>query len=276
MKVTKSTGELEKFSKTKLCKSLEDAGAPDDLITSACDTVAEDLHSGVHTSEIYRKAYSYLVKQNRAVAARYSIKQGIAALGPAGFLFEQYIELLLQAIGYKTRRNIHMRGACLSHEIDVLAKNDKEHVLVEAKYRNDMSIKTHVDVVMYAEARRQDITERAERSEGKSVEHKMWVITNTKFTSSAKKYAKCKGMYATGWSHPQGDSLENLVARHVLYPVTVLPSVDKSTREKLAEHDIMLVQDLASHKVTELTKQLSIPETRAKRIVGEAHELVYG
>jgi len=276
IEITKQTGEKETFSKKKFCDSLKKAGAPKDIVSHVCEQVSSELHPGMTSSDIFRKASSYLLKQNPAAAARYSIKRGVAELGPAGFLFEQYVEVILRTLGYKTRRNVIMRGECVPHEVDVLAKNDKEHVIVEAKYHNETRIKTPVDVVMYADARLQDIARRQKRVEGKYIPHVMWVFTNTRFSSHAVKYAKCRGLRLTGWSYPKGSSLENIIEQHMLYPVTTLPSVDRFSREQFAKHNMMLAQDLAPYDADEIAKKFGINKKRAEDIAREVKALVYG
>src|SRR3989338_821436 len=110
MEITKASGEKESFSKDKLCGSLEAAGGPRQPGDEACKIISENLPPGATTTEIWRRALRYLVKKNVAVAARYNIRHGLVALGPAGFLFEQFIEALLKTLGFETKRNQVIRG----------------------------------------------------------------------------------------------------------------------------------------------------------------------
>jgi len=275
MKVVKTSGEREDFSKHKLCRSLRAAGAPRALVDDVCRAVAKEIAPGASTSDIFRAALRHLVKKNTSVAARYGLKRGVAGLGPAGFLFEQFIEALMRAMGFTTERNKAIKGSCVSHEIDVLAKKGKEHFFIEAKYRNDPGTKTHIDTVMYADARLQDIARAKEREERGRNKHGMWLFTNTKFTTTAIRYATCRGLKLTGWSYPPKESLEQLVARYALYPVTVLPSVSRPAREIFARHNMMLAQDIAPYSPRDLVKKFGIEEKRAERIVREVHDLVY-
>ena len=276
MQIVKESGEREVYSREKLCESLADSGAPQETVDKVCLAVEQELTPGISTSEIFRKALRLLVQQNSAAASRYNLKRGIAQLGPAGFFFEQFIETLLQALGYKTERNVIMQGKCVEHEVDVVAKKSGEHAFVEAKYHNATSIKTHVDVVMYADARLMDIADIREREESEKAKHVMWVITNTKFTSQAIKYASCRGLRLTGWKYPHKEGLEELVTRHALYPVTVLPSVNAETLSALARQNMMLAQDIAPHNAEELSQNFDIEKGRAAQLVREAHQLVYG
>jgi Holliday junction resolvase-like predicted endonuclease len=276
LEVTKISGEREAFSKEKLCGSLVETGAPQPLVDRVCTAVENELTPGISTSEIFRTALRHLALENNTAASRYNLKRGIAMLGPAGFLFEQFVETILQALGYTTQRNIIEQGSCVSHEIDVYAEKAHERVFIEAKYHNATSIKTHVDVVMYADARLQDLVRAAEQNEKNGALYRMWVFTNTKFTSASVRYAECRGLTLTGWKYPKGEGLEDLVTRYALYPVTVLPSVDDRTMRILAEHNMMLAQDLAPYSAEDLARSYGIDIKRTERLVAEAGALVYG
>lgn len=271
MKITKASGEEEKYSKGKFCNSLRDAGAPETLVDEVCAVVEKGLKPGISTTEIFRKASRYLARRNVGVSARYNLKRGMLELGPAGFLFEQFVEVVLETLGYRMKRNQIMQGRCISHEVDLTARKKDENFLLEVKYHNRPGIKEHVDTIMYADARCLDISARQPKERWK-----MWIFTNTKFTSSALKYGTCRNIKATGWDCPKGAGLEHIIAKHVLYPVTAIPSVNGFAREQFAKHNIMLVRDLAPHTPAYLTKHFDIKEKIAKKIIKEAHILVYG
>ena len=79
--------------------------------------------------KIFRVALDYLVKEDLNLAANYGLRRAIGELGPAGFLFEQYVEIILQTYGYQTKRNVIMRGACVEHEVDVSAQKTARIIL---------------------------------------------------------------------------------------------------------------------------------------------------
>ena len=276
MQIIKATGETEEFSKGKFCRSLEKAGAPGDIVENVCERVSGELKPGMTTSDIFRKASKYLTQKNAVIAARYNTKRGIANLGPAGFVFEQFVEIVLHELGYKTARNRFVKGECVSHEVDVLAWKNGEHVIVEAKYHNQPNTKTHIDQVMYADARLMDIERAHKKSGEEGVRHTIWVFTNTRFTSKAIRYARCRGMRLTGWNYPAKESLENLVNRFALYPVTVLPSVDRMSLEQLSRSNMMLARDVAPYTPEKFAREFRSDRARAEKIVREAYGLVYG
>ncbi len=273
--IVKSTGEREPFSRGKLCSSLKKAGAATEVANTVCSHVEQKIIPGASTTKVYREALRYLVKNHMEVAARYSLFRGIAELGPAGFLFEQYVEVILQQHGFKTARDIYVEGACISHEIDIIAMRGNSHYLLELKYHNQQGIKTHVPDVMYAYARLEDIVQVENKKEGGKNRHMMWLITNTKFTDTAIKYAKCKGIRLSGWNNMSGEadfSLETMIVSKGLYPVTVLPSMNSQLLAELAQRKIILAQDLIPYEVKDLVK-LGISELVAKRLVVEVSGL---
>lgn len=276
MEIIKSAGNREKFSKDKLCGSLKKAGAPADLAKKVCDLTEKKISAGESTAIIFRTALDYLVKEDLNLAASYSLRRAVGEFGPAGFLFEQYVEIILQAYGYQTKRDIMMRGACVEHEIDVSAQKEGTHYLVEAKYRNEPGIKTHIDAVMYGDAKLADIA-RFEESAGKEKNikfHILWLFTNTKFTEKAVIYAKCRGIMLTGWNYPADKSLENLILDKKIYPLTVLPSIGRFSRERFAQKGLLLAQDLLPYSARDLSEEFGIPSKEAERISAEAEKLI--
>lgn len=272
IQVIKETGEKETFSSDKLCTSIINAGASPDTAKKICGAIESNLKPGMTTTAIFRQTLRHLVVERPELVANYSLRRGIAALGPAGFVFEQYIATLLQAYGYTTEQGVWMQGECLKHEIDIYATKGKFHFLVEAKYRNSQSIKTHVDVIMYAYARFLDIKDGQKNK--KDSEYVMWVVTNTKFTSSAIRYAKCKGVKLVGWSYPRGNSLEKMIEKKKLYPITVLPSITPELLAIFAEQKMVLAQDILPYNVTELVDGLKITKKQAELLLSEAQKLL--
>ena len=273
MEIKKSDGLYEKFNPEKLCSSIKRAGAPAGIADSICGMVSQKVKPGVTSSNIFREALRHLVKEDLDIAVRYSLKRGINSLGPAGFLFEQYVEAVLRAYGYKTRRNLMMKGKGVIHEIDVLAEKGNQTYLIEAKYRNEEGIRTHIDEVMYAEARVRDINNN-EQNKKKNKQYLPWLVTNTKFTETAIKYAQTYNLDLTGWTYPKGKSLEDMVIAKKIYPVTVIPSMNKIVLEVLSKNGMILAQDLLPYSAEDFALEFNINPLKAKAIFKEVQELL--
>lgn len=273
IEVTKASGEKEEYSREKFCLSLERSGASKDVVDKLCKKVEEKLHPGIKTEELYREAHRYLLKADLPAGARYSLKAAIMELGPAGFLFEQYLAAILRQYGYDTRTDQILQGACVSHEIDIIAQQGNAHFFVEAKYHNVRGVKTDVTVVMYSFARFLDIKETEEKKENVPFSHQAWIITNTKFTTKAISYGACKGLKMTGWHYPAKESLESLIEEKMLYPVTVIPSLDRFGREQFAKAGVMFAKDVALFQPAEMQRKFGISSLVANKIREEARIL---
>lgn len=273
VEITKQTGEKETFDADKLCQSIKEAGASEDIAEHICAIVGESVDPGTTTTKIFRGALRELVKEDIELGARYSLRRGVSALGPAGFIFEQFVEALLQAHDYETKRNVVMKGQCVDHEVDVFAQKGGIRYLVEAKYRNEPGTKTHIDQVMYADARLMDI-QRHHEEQGHKEDYIMWVITNTKFTKKAIQYAECRGVKLVGWNYPKDGSLKDMIIHKKMYPITVLPSLTKFARDQFVQHNMVLAQDLLPYTVDDLKNKFGLSMTLAKKLIYEVQEII--
>lgn len=271
--VTKASNEREVFSKEKFYASLEKAGIPREYADSVFAAVQDSITPHISTGELSKKISQYLVRKNVVFAARYALKNAIMELGPAGFIFERYVAAVLEKYGYKTAVGQILEGRCTAHEIDILASKENSHFFIEAKYHNERGIKSDTKVVLYTYARMLDIKEKEEKEERQAFFHQAWIVTNTKFTTKAIEYGKCRGVKMTGWRYPHGEGLESLIERMGLYPVTVLPAVNKMAREKFAEKGLLFAKDIAELQINDLRSVFGLETRLAGNILSQAKAL---
>ncbi len=273
-KIKKSTGETVFFSEDKLCESIVRAGASKSQAEKICKVVNQKIQPGMTTSFVFRDTLRHLVREDVDIAVKYSIKRGVNALGPDGFLFEKFLEALLRQDGYQTKRNQMMKGRCVTHEVDILAWKDNNYYMIEAKFRNDANGRTHIDQVMYADARMKDIASNPKNNELGTKHFHTWIMTNTEFTDHAQKFAQCGGVRLTGWNYPNRDSLQKMIERTKAYPITVIPSMSEDARSKLVVHGLVLAQDLLPYTKEKLIKDFNIAPSTAARIQNEVSQLL--
>jgi len=272
MDIVKASGQTEAFSRTKLCQSVKRAGAPTDVVNKVCGLVEGELAENATTEQIAKKTAKYLQQESLLLAAKYKLKHAIMELGPAGFFFEEYVAAIFREYGYTTHVGTIMKGHCVSHEIDILAEKEGVHHIMELKYHNRRGLKTDVKVAMYSYARFLDIAAAHKTFEAKK--HRAWVVTNTKFTKSAIRYANCMDMELLGWRYPKQGSLEQLIEQKSLYPITVLPSANRYVREQFASQKLMFVRDLLHYSAQDLQKKFALNPAISKRLLAEAYSLV--
>ncbi|BDD08866.1 hypothetical protein FUAX_12980 [Fulvitalea axinellae] len=272
--ILKSNGETVEFSTEKLEHSLLRAGANESMVANIIKNIVEELPQLGSTAKIYKEAYRELKRYSRPIAAKYKLKRAIMQLGPSGFPFERYIGEILSFQGYNIQMNPMMPGKCVRHEIDVLAENDKEVIMVECKYRNRQGYKTDVKVPLYVHSRFRDVRhEWLKREDWKNKEHKAWIATNTRFTEDAIKYAKCEGMRLLAWDYPQIGNLRERIDLSGLYPLTCLTTLTKQEKTHLLQKsEIVLCRQVYTDPETLDT--LNLPTYRKNSVLSEVEELL--
>ncbi|MEA3355228.1 MAG: restriction endonuclease [Patescibacteria group bacterium] len=241
--VLKASGKKEKFDETKIRNSLKRVGAKPDVINKILISLTNQLHGTITTKEIYKLVFNLLNQYQSGQEYRYSLKNALFNLGPSGYPFENFIARLLDKLGYTTQTQTMMKGKCIEHEIDIIAKKDNQVHLVECKFHNRQGIKTRVKEALYTQARFEDL---------KKDFNKVWLVTNTRLTTSAIKYGSCKKMDLLAWNYPKQGSLEQLIEKHNLHPLTCFNFLSPHDLKLLFQNNLVLCQDLSQLKEKQL------------------------
>ena len=246
IEVVKSNGEREPFNRDKLLHSLRSAGADAAFASEVAAHVEKELVNGMKTEDIYRHAFEYLRTRKRPAAARYSLKRALIELGPTGFPFERFVAEIFKARGYEASVELVGKGKCIEHELDVVAWNTAELIVVEAKFHNTLGIKSDAKVALYVKARFDDLRE-TPFSCGGSETRRMsagWLITNTKFTTNAIQYGECAGLKLVGWNYPRKGNLADLIEETGLHPITCLTTLSTGEKKQLMERGVVLCRSI--------------------------------
>ena len=247
--IKKLDGTLESFDEKKLESSLTRSGVTPNMTERIVSHIVKELKEGMTTTEIYKHAFSILKKRETTSAARYSLKRAVMELGPTGFPFERFIGEILKTQGYTVSLGQTLEGACAPHEIDVIAEKGKELMIVEAKFHNELKIKSDLRVALYVKARYDDLEKNnfAGRLK-KGHKHDCWIITNTDFTRNAMKYGKCTGMKVIGWSRSTiGKGLQDLIEETALHPLTCLTTLTNSEKNNILKSGNVLCRDIKNN-----------------------------
>lgn len=271
MLVTKADGTVEEFDPGKLRRSLKRAGASNKEVSLIVQEIQSVAHEGMRTGEIYRRAFDILKRTQPTVIARYALRRAVFDLGPTGFPFETFLSRLFQAQGYKTRTGLVIRGKCATHEIDVAAYKKDHSFVAEAKFHARPGLKSDLQVAMYSYARLLDLSEMKVCNEDICGIKNLKIITNTKFTTAAIKYAECVGVEVLGWDYPSNENLYSLIEKNKLYPITVLQSISTTQKRVLIEKGVILCSDiLEQYKKVE---ELGLSNRKLEALLFEARQL---
>ncbi|MDO8742480.1 MAG: ATP cone domain-containing protein [bacterium] len=239
--IVKANGKHETFDSEKLRFSLLNSGASQDAVEEVLAHILPELHNGMTTSEIYRHAFESLAKINKPVARSYSLRRAVMELGPSGFPFEDFVAEILRAKGFQCVTRQTVLGGCVPHEVDVVAYNDKKLVMVEAKFHNELGTKSDLKVVLYIKARFDDLADNVFSYGGENRKvTDSWLITNTKFSSTAIHYGVCKDMTLIGWNYPEHGSLQNMIEEEGLHPITCLSTLSALDKKNLLASGVVL------------------------------------
>ncbi len=266
--VIKASGDRVRFEPEKLRNSLKRAGADDLLARKVVDNVMNDMHDGMTTKEIYKRAFRILKKSQGSAAARYSLKSAILELGPAGYPFEGFMAKIMDHHGFGVRTNLIHKGKCVTHEIDVNAQNSDKMIFMECKYHTDQGRKSDVKTSLYFHSRFNDIlgrlTDDKRKKEG-------WLVTNTRFSEDAEKYGACVGLKLVSWALPRKHSLKDLIETSGLHPVTCLTTITRAEKRALIGLGVLLCSELINEPSS--LNSLIESKRRKERILLEAEEL---
>lgn len=271
IQVVKADGTSEVFKVEKLRRSLKRAGATNTEIASIITKIEESLFEGIKTQEIYKNAFEFLRQSDSPIQARYSLRRALFGLGPTGFPFEDFLSRLFEIEGYTTTTRVELQGKCALHELDVAAYNETDSFVVEAKFHSRPGVKSDLQVAMYSFARLMDLKEVQICHMDICKIKRMMIVTNTKFTSSAEKYAECSGIELLSWNYPKGNNLHDRIQRANLYPITVLQSLSQSQKKALIAVGIIACKDLL--KKPHSLKRIHISTTKTQKILDEATAL---
>ncbi len=271
--VVKSDGTRELFDQNKLEASLKKAGASSTAVEEIIDhVIAHFGNNDMTTHEIYRHAFELLHKSDHPIAIKYSLKKAIMDLGPSGFPFEDFIAEIFKQKGFNTETGKIVKGFCVEHEVDVVAWNEEKLIMIEAKFHNEAGVRSDLKVALYIKARFDDLR-KMKYNYGRERElDEGWLITNTKFTSTAIEYGSCQGgIRMIGWNYPPIGNLHDMILESKLHPLTCLISLNTREKKELLDKGIVLCKTLLENP--ELLDAVAVPEPKRKKVLDEIESL---
>ena len=264
MQVIKYSGNREPFSPKKIYYTVRDAGGSSKLAKAAIKKVRKNYHKNMTTKEILDILLDFL-KAEAGVSERYNLKRAIMNMGPTGFPFERYFAKILETYGFKTLVGQKLKGKIIYHEVDIVAEK-KSKFMIECKYHNESGTKTSLHPAMYTYARFLDL--KRQRFD------KGWLVTNTKCSIDARQYAKGVGLKLTSWNFPENQSLQKLIEKKNLYPITILDSVDEELKQKMFDNGLVMLRDFQDFSEEEIKVKLDISEAKSKNIMKEVYNIL--
>ena len=270
--VVKADGDRELFDEKKLEHSLKRAGASSKAVMEILEHIKNHVSQDITTHEIYRHAFDLLHKEEHPVALKYSLKRAIMELGPSGFPFEDFVAAIFRAKGFTAETGKIVRGFCVEHEVDVVAWNEEKLIMVEAKFHNELGIRSDLKIALYVKARFDDLSKMTFNYGRERRLDEGWLVTNTKFTSTAIEYGSCQGgLRMIGWNYPPVGNLHDMILESKLHPLTCLLTLNGREKKELLSKGIVLCKTIAENP--DLLEVIGLDEARSGKVMEEIGNL---
>lgn len=273
--VVKADGTKQLFSREKVVNTCIRMGASREIADEVAEKVELRAYDGIETGKILMMIFQLLSQYRSAVRHVISLRESLSLLEPKPD-FERFIQNLLSEHGYDVTPNQIVRGRCVEHEVDAVARKNGETLIVEVKHHFNFHARTGLDESRIIWAVLEDVNEGYELGLNTRKIDRSMIVTNTKFSEEAKTYGKCKGIYQIGWSFPPYRGLEHLIEEKKLYPITYLKGLKTGDRERLASSGIILLKQLLETSPEETHKTTGIPMETVKLLTEKAESILSG
>jgi len=189
--------------------------------------------------------------------------------------FEKFVQLLLAHNGFEVSPNQILRGKCVGHEVDAVARKDGVTYFVEAKHHVNYHTPTGLDESRIARAVLEDVTEGFGLGKNDLKIDRAMIVTNTRYSEHAQRYGKCRNILQIGWSSPAKFDLQNMIEEKKLYPLSCLRGLNSETKMKLVNSGIVLMKQLFEEETSTIARKAEVPKETLKEIVAKARTSVY-
>ncbi len=271
--ITKVDGKKEKFERKKVYKTCIRAGVPKKIASRISKEVENQVYEGISSRKILDIVLKKLDNYKSHHSALYKLKKAISDLDPGDSQFEKYVRHILKEHGYKTRWDCIIQGECIEHQIDVIAEKDEKKYLVECKHHINPHRYSGLGTALQTWAVIDDMRMGFKKGRSKEKFENIWLVTNTKFSAHAIRYAKAKKMRLIGWNYPKGKDLRHLIKKKGVYPVTLLDG-NKKIIKKFTDAGILLIKEINKKSVNELNSKTKISKNKLEEIKKTAGKIL--
>jgi len=271
--VTKADGTKQPFQRYKIVNTCLRMHVSKKDAEAIADNVEKRVYDGIPTRRILQMVFDYLQRDRPPFKNRIGLRRAISLVRPRPD-WERYVQMLLGELRYVVTPNQIVRGRCVEHEIDAVARRGNETVLVEIKHHYKYHTTTGLDVVRQIRATFEDVTEGFDLGLNSINFNKAMVVCNTKFSNHARRYAKCRNIDHIGWKAPIEHGLDRIIEEKKFHPITLIRNLDRTTEAKLGNKGIVLLRQLTEGNISELSKKTGVKSDRLDGLAQKAKEIL--
>ncbi len=264
--VTKADGSRQLFDREKVIRTCLRMGASRKTAEEIVDKVQKRLYEGIPTRKILQMTFRLLRSYKPAIRHVLDLRRGLSLMDSKPE-FEVFVQTLLAHNGFEVSPNRILPGKCVEHEVDAIAKKDGVTYFVEAKHHVNYHTPTGLDESRIARAILEDFSEGFECGSCDLKIDGAMIVTNTRYSEHASRYGKCRNILQIGWSSPSDLSLQSMIEKNNLYPISCIKDLKRATKNKLVNAGIVLMKQLLEEKPSTLTRKTGIPKETLNQII---------
>ena len=263
--VTKADGSKQTFDKEKVIKTCLRFGANRKTAYEIADKVEQRLYEGIPTAKILRMIFAFMRRRRPSVRYLFDLRKGLSLMSSKPE-FEKFIQVLLAHNGFEVSPNRILKGRCVEHEVDAIARQDGITYFVEAKHHSSYHNSTGLDESRIARAVLEDVQEGFARGKTDLKIDRAMIITNTRYSTYAMRYGRCRNILQIGWSSPPNLGLQNMIEKENLYPLSCLRDLKREVRRRLVDAGIVTIQQLVEEDSATLSRTTDLSREMFARI----------
>jgi len=268
--VTKADGSRQLFEREKVIRTCLRMGASKQTAYAVVDKVERRLYDNIPTVKILQLIFLYLRKDKPALRQFFDLRKGLSLMSSKPE-FENFVQLLLANNGFDVKPNQMLVGKCVEHEVDALAAKDGIAYFVEAKHHYSYHSLTGLDESRIARAVLEDVTEAYRLGLSKLRVDNALIVTNTKYSEQATRYAKCRGILLVGWNTPSNLSVQHMVEEKNLYPLSCIKTLRGNDRMRLVDSGVLLMKQVVEENPVNLSRRAGLALQTIERIKEQAN-----
>lgn len=272
--VTKADGSTQLFDKAKVVKTCLRIGANRRTAVQIADEVESLVYDGIPTHKVLQIALRLLREHKPTIRHFLDLKKGLSVMNSKPE-FEKFVQILLVHHGFEVGPSQVIRGKCIGHEVDAVAKKDGVTYFVEAKHHSNYHTPTGLDESRIARAVLEDVAEGFLLGKSTLEIDRAMIVTNTRYSEHAKRYGKCRNILQIGWSSPKELSLQNMIEEKKVYPISCIRGLSNQTRIKLVNSGVVLIKQLVEEEPSKLSEETELSKEFLKRIIEKAKTSAY-
>ena len=256
--VKKADGSLQLFDREKVIRTCLRMGASIQDANRIAEQVEKRLYDGISTAKILQMVFQHMRGHKPSIGNLFDLRKGLSLMTSKPE-FEVFVQAILARNGFEVQPNKLLKGKCVEHEVDAVAKKNGFAYFVEAKHHSNYHTPTGLDESRIARAVLEDVTEAFALGKSNLKIDGAMIVTNTRYSDQAIQYGRCRGILQIGWSSPANHGLQNMIEGRNLFPLSCLKSLRMDARVKLAYHGIVLFEQITKEGETELSRRTGLP-----------------